>query len=441
MNETTRADTKKAQHVSRALVRTSPANHGTPLRVLFLAEAVSLAHVARPSVLARWAREAGHEVFFACGDRFTGPAREAGLDPIPLPTVSPESFYRRLSQGRFFYDEAELETYVRAEVELIRETKPDLIVGDFRLTMSIAAKLTSTPCLALANAYWSPAAREAMPAPETGFLRSFPRGLRDGLFALVRPLAYRTFAKPLDRIRERYGLLPLRDFRRSYTDGERCAYLDLPGLFPLSTLPAGHLHLGPVLWNPSVASDAGVRLLGLQRPLAYVTLGTTGAGLHLPQLLESLLETGCDVVVSGVADARARALRLDLPGLEGRSFITELIDPSDVLQRAALTVCHGGSGTVYQSLAMGVPVLGFPGNPDQHLVCLGLQLAGAGLAGNWKHLKSQLLEMLGGTCRSAARRLASEIQRHDTRGRWLEFLRNPEASCGSDRASTCPEGV
>jgi len=115
-------------------------------RILFVGEAVSLAHVARPAVLARWAREAGHEVFFACGSRYAGVARSEGLEPIELPTVGAALFYRRLSQGRFFYRFEELREYVRAELELIGRLKPDLVVGDFRLTLPISAKLAGVEC-------------------------------------------------------------------------------------------------------------------------------------------------------------------------------------------------------------------------------------------------------------------------------------------------------
>ena len=46
--------------------------------------------------------------------------------------------------------------------------------------------------------------------------------------------------------------------------------------------------------------------------------------------------------------------------------------------RAALVICNGGSATVYQALAAGVPVLGLPGNLDQFLMMHFVRSFGAG---------------------------------------------------------------
>jgi UDP:flavonoid glycosyltransferase YjiC (YdhE family) len=214
----------RIKHLARAL--------GTKRRILFFGEAVSLAHVARPAVLARWAREAGHEVHFACGARYAGVARGEGLDPLPLPTVEPADFYRRLSRGKFFYTYDELIACVQAELRLIREVKPDLVVGDFRLTLPVSAKLAGVKCLTLSNAHWSPAAERRLGAPEGGLFGLLPRFVRQPLFDAIKPLAYRFFAAPLDRVRRSFGLPGFDDFREHYTAGDFCAYLDLPELFP-----------------------------------------------------------------------------------------------------------------------------------------------------------------------------------------------------------------
>src|SRR5438046_1250123 len=86
-------------------------------RILFVGEAVSLAHVGRPAVLARWAREAGYDVHFACGSAFASVARAEGFAPYNLRTLDAATFYLRLNAGNFFYTADELEAYVHAELE------------------------------------------------------------------------------------------------------------------------------------------------------------------------------------------------------------------------------------------------------------------------------------------------------------------------------------
>ena len=52
-----------------------------------------------------------------------------------------------------------------------------------------------------------------------------------------------------------------------------------------------------------------------------------------------------------------------VPGLNERSVMGDLCDPAAILRKARLTVCHGGNGTVYQSLQADVPVLCLAYNP------------------------------------------------------------------------------
>jgi UDP:flavonoid glycosyltransferase YjiC (YdhE family) len=431
-------------------------------RILLVGEAVSLAHVARPAVLARWAREAGHDVHFACGPRYAHVARSEGLEPEAIETIEPEAFYSRLARGAFFYRFGELERYVRAEVELIERVKPDLVVGDFRLTLPISAHLAGVRCLSLVNAYWSPAAPRELSAPEGGVFGAIPRFAREALFSAISPLAYRLFAAPLDRLRRSFGLGSFPDFREHYVAGDGCAYLDLPELFHRgdaetrrdqerfeaepsaslgvsasrrsTALPVNHFFLGPVIWQPRGLPAPDLGDLGLERPLVYVTTGSSGSARRLPDMLGALLDGGWDVVLSGVDEGEQTRLRAALPALSGRALLGRFFAPERILDRARLTVCHGGSGTVYQALAAGVPVLGQPENQDQHLVTRAVEAAGAGMALDPRRLREQLAVLAGGRCRPEARWLAAAIRRHDTRGRWLTFLSlsAKEVAHGSD---------
>jgi UDP:flavonoid glycosyltransferase YjiC (YdhE family) len=394
--------------------------------------------------MARWARESGAEVHFACGARHASVARSEGLEPVVIETVAPEAFYSRLSRGRFFYRLEELQRYLRAELELIARVNPDLVVGDFRLTLPLSAQLAGVRCLSLANAHWSPAAPRELSAPEGGPFGALPGFARRALFAAISPLAYRLFAAPLDRLRRSVGLAPLRDFREHYVAGDGCAYLDLPELFPAfgirhsafgtaavpkaesrqpkADVPAGHFFLGPVLWQPRGLPEPELGSLGLERPLAYVSTGSSGSARHLPETLRALLAGGFDLAISGLGDSEQAGLRARLPALAGRSVMGRLFAPERVLARARLVVCHGGSGTVYQALTAGVPVLCRPENQDQHLVTRAVEAAGAGMCLDPRHIEEQLVGLAGGRCAPEARRLSDAIRRHDTRRRWIDFL-------------------
>jgi UDP:flavonoid glycosyltransferase YjiC (YdhE family) len=416
-------------HEFSSVARSNAVRHRSP-RILFVGEAVSLAHVGRPAALARWTRAAGYDVHFACGSAFASVVRAEGFALHDLQTLDAATFYSRLNAGKFFYTADELESCVSSELELIEELQPDLIVGDFRLTLSISAKLAGVPLVSLNNAHWSPAAECRFSPPDMGIYRILPAALRDALFSLVRPIAFRTFARPLNVVRRRFGLPAPSDFRELYTAGEFCAYMDLPELSDIRArpLPHGHFFLGPVAWEPSLAHQPDLGSLGTQRPLAYVTLGSSGDARVLPDVLRALLAADCDIAMSGVSADRSHGLHAMLPRLNGRCLNAPLLNPHEVLKRAAVTVCHGGSGTVYQSLAAGVPLLCLPGNPDQGLVSATVAAKNAGIVVEPRHatsanLKAALGALLNVAAHTFSAKYLSEcIAKHDTRRCWTDFL-------------------
>jgi UDP:flavonoid glycosyltransferase YjiC (YdhE family) len=107
-------------------------------KILFLAEAVSLAHVGRPLVLAKWANKYDYEIHFACSaeglNKTNASPQEFNLHS--LTTIRSQLFYDRVNSANFFYTPTELKGYVHEEIQLIKKVNPDLIVSDFRLRLT-----------------------------------------------------------------------------------------------------------------------------------------------------------------------------------------------------------------------------------------------------------------------------------------------------------------
>jgi UDP:flavonoid glycosyltransferase YjiC (YdhE family) len=83
------------------------------------------------------------------------------------------------------------------------------------------------------------------------------------------------------------------------------------------------------------------------------------------------------------------------------AFVADYLPGEVAARRAALVVCNGGSPTVQQALAAGRPVLGLPGNMDQHLSMRSAVAAGVGLLVRSEHATAE-------TIARAARRLLDE---------------------------------
>ncbi|MFC6668968.1 hypothetical protein [Marinobacterium aestuariivivens] len=156
-------------------------------RVLFFAEAATLAHVARPMVLAHVLEDAGYDVHFACHPRYRELFRALNGPWRSIHSISSQAFLEALASGRPLYDSETLEAYVKEDLQVIREISPDLVIGDFRLSLSVSARLAGIPYMTITNAYWSPYARPHYRVPELPITRLLGAGLAEPLFRLARP--------------------------------------------------------------------------------------------------------------------------------------------------------------------------------------------------------------------------------------------------------------
>lgn len=341
-------------------------------KLLFIAEAVTLAHVARPLALALALDRQRYDITLACADGYDFCFQDSGLTRVPITSIPGPQFLRALAAGRPLYSEATLAAYVEDDLRLLAEIRPDLVLGDFRLSLSVSARVAGVPYVGLTNAYWSPHAHQSYTVPRLPLTRMLPIPLADALFGLVRPLAFAAHTVPLNRVRHQYGLAPLGfDLRRVYTDADLTAYADIPELFPTDNLPANHAYLGPVIWSPPLAPPDWWDTLPTDLPLVYVTLGSSGQGQLLPLVLRALAPLPLTLMV-----ATAGTVKLD--ALAPNVHVAPYLPGEAAARRASLVVCNGGSPTSQQALAAGVPVLGIAGNLDQFLNMHGIVAAGAG---------------------------------------------------------------
>ena len=266
-----------------------------------------------------------------------------------------------------------LRRYVRDDRDLLARVAPDVVVGDFRLSLSISARLAGVPYATIANIYWSPCARLRFPLPELPLTRMLGVRTAARIFPLAQPLAFALHTRPLNRMRREYGLPSLgRDLRSTYTDADQVLYADAPELSPPHTLAPGHRFLGPVLWSPAVAEPAWWARIGDDEPVVYVTLGSSG---HR-RLLDATLRGLADLPVTVIAAAAGTRGSEPTPP---NAFVTDYLSGEAACRRAALVVSNGGSLTVQQALVAGRPLLGLAANMDQHLSMAPVEAAGAGL--------------------------------------------------------------
>lgn len=351
---------------------------GNRLKILFFAEGATLAHVGRPFVLARGLDPERFEIVFARPSGFAWLTDDAGFQNVDLDCQASDVFARRLERGLPLYDYPTLLRYVEADLALIEAHKPDLIVGDFRLSLSVSARLRGIPYITICDAYWSPERPLDSPLPVLAFTRFVPIALAERVFRTIAPLAFRVHAMPMERLRAHHGLPSLGyDLRRCYTDADMRLFANFPALFPEIKPGPQADFIGPIAWSPPDRADsadsADLDFLDGDEPLIYVTMGSSGDPGVLATLIPVLERTGARVLVA----TAGKPFPLDFSS--GQTRVYDYLPGDQVCKKARLVVCNGGSPTTNQALANGVPVLGIARNMDQFLNMRAIESYGAGL--------------------------------------------------------------
>ncbi|HEY5954973.1 MAG TPA: nucleotide disphospho-sugar-binding domain-containing protein [Polyangiaceae bacterium] len=339
---------------------------------MFVSEDVTLEQVVRLAVLAQSLDPLRYEVHFACGHFDELVFRGLQFARHGIATLDREIAFRALAAGKRLYETSVLRRYAEEELELFRQVNPDVVVGDFRLSLAASAPVAKVPLVTLINAYWSPyAVRARFPIPDHPLVSILGVAKAEKYFPVAMPKVFGHFAEPVNALRKHFGLQPVGSLMEVLTFGDITLYPDPSGLVPVRDLPQDHQFIGPILWSPQIALPSFFETLDQKQPVAYITLGSSGNVDRLPMILRGLRQAG---IVSIVSTAGRTS------GIEElTAYTADYLPGSMVARRCAFVVSNGGSSTGYQALAEGIPVLGVPFNLDQYLAMTAIETAGAGL--------------------------------------------------------------
>ena len=359
----------------------------TRRRVLFVSEAVTLAQVVRLVVLARSLPRDRYEVHFAAAH--FDDMIFAGTDwrRWPLWSLSPDKIERRVRGGRRIYGLGTLRRYLQEDLRVIDAVKPDVVVGDLRLSLAVAAPLRQVPHAALINAYWSPHALrpDGYPLPDHPIVRLLGPRLAAQYFPRALPWVFRHFAAPVNQLRRENGLPELGSLAEVLCFGDLTLHPDPAALVPTAGAPAQHIHLGPVLWSPTLVQPVWWQHLDPGRPTVYLTLGSSGRSELLPRVIAAIAALGAQILVA----TAGRSVLRDLPA---HTYVAPYLPGDAAAARADLVISNGGSTTSYQALAAGRPVVGIASNLDQYLAMDAITRAGAGVLVRADHASPSLIQ-------------------------------------------------
>jgi UDP:flavonoid glycosyltransferase YjiC (YdhE family) len=343
------------------------------LRILIMPDAISLAHVARALQIARAARERGHAVRIASAEPYQNFLTDAGFEVEPVFSASREKALTAIRKGSTIYDKDTLSRYVESDLAVLGRGEPDVVVGDLRLSLDISAELTHTPYVSVLNAYWTHFYDAPMPAPRTfPLFRMLGPKLSGRMMPWIQPVILKHYARPFNRYRRRMGLEPRKDLFEVMRSRDLTLLADLPEFGPCAGLPDSVRYAGPFLWEPDIEPPAWLDQVDATRPTAYVTMGSTGTTELFVELLRRLSDAGVQVMTT-------TCNQVDASDIPDGCFATSIAPASRLLPLAGVTVCHGGNGSIYQSLSHGVPVVGAPTFHDQEFNMDRVEALGVGI--------------------------------------------------------------
>ncbi len=239
-----------------------------------------------------------------------------------------------------------------------------------------------------------------------------PRGgpvgrLRDAILGqVVSRFDAKTRLPTVNAGREAAGLEPLSSASTARNRAPLTLYHTAEPFEYPRPLPPGVLMVGPCAWDPPAELPDAIP--DDDRPLVLVACSSEfqDDGAIAAAALEGLADAYRVVVTTAGVDPAG----LQVP--DG-AVVAKFLPHRPLLERAAVTVCHGGMGVTQKSLAHGVPVCVVPWGRDQLDVAVHAEHAGAGVVLARRRLSPRRLSEAVGRardCAAAARRVRDGYQ-------------------------------
>jgi len=356
--------------------------HDQAHRILFTPASNVLAHVGRCVVLAEELKQRGHHVILAGTPKFLNdPAvvNQEELETYPIADHSVEEGLEILRKVRKVPSRRSLHEHIQAELQMLDQVRPDVVVNDFRLTLYISARLRHIPVISLVGGRYlyqyaaSPFKASRTHPAYTVLKRIMGEKGVDAVVPHLQRWALRYKMRPFYHLSKHYGLEPKKDLWDLLV-GEYNLIVDTELLGPTNGLPENFRRVGPIAWTPRIPLPDWVKTLDRTRPVIYITMGSTG---H-PRLFRALTEVLADTVYTVIMSTGGQ---LEIPdeSLPKNFRVAKYVPGEQIMGLADVVIFHGGAGTGYQAIATGTPAIVIATHLEQEFVGEVLEAQGAGL--------------------------------------------------------------
>lgn len=388
-------------------------------KIVFFCGNVTLAHIARPLTLAKSLDKDKYEIIFVVSENYKKYIEDANFEYITIWSMSNKEFMKRLYWGKaLFYDKL-IDKYLKDEFEILDKIKPDIVIGDFRLTLGISCKVRKIPYILITNSHWSIYSKTKYDiCPDSIIGTLFGDKIAKIMFKNFLPLFMWFNTKPYKKYCKKYKLEEPKGINGLYSYADYILYEDIPSRNKLETLPSNHLFLGPVLWEPNVKLPKELNNKYKDKILIYFTLGSSGA---FSKKIIKALDNDKYVVFMATA---GKNIDLKYPN---NFLVFDYLPGIQALKKVDLVINNGGVGCVHQALSEGVPMLCIPSNMDQYLTAKSVYANGWGIYFskqelNIKNIRNALDELKNEKYKNSIAIAQSEIKKYVSGNIFRDFI-------------------
>lgn len=368
-------------------------------KILVMPDGNWLAHTSRTFEIAKVLAEMGHEIIFAGDGKYMKLPLEAGFPVRMVKNIGADRLLGSARKGKVdFYNYDLLKECFRADLRLFDAESPDLVLGDFRPSLSTSCKVAEIPLAVTINVNWTNYRRWSFRVIEHSPIGRLGRKILgkqlhtwlSTLFEIDERLLQMklTMARsPFVRLRRELGLPVFKNFLEAL-EGDLNLMPDFPGYVPIENLPPNFHFIGPITWEPEMDTPAWLYNLNSDKPVLYFTMGSTGHTRFFQEAIDTFgnSEYQCIMTTAGM---------VDIQNAPDNFFVTDFAPGSKIMEKSDVVVCHGGNGTVYQAISQGVPIIGIPTHFEQEYHMQRVEHLGIGIAlSEFDYKPSHLVEAI-----------------------------------------------
>lgn len=354
--------------------------------ILFLPYAHQLGTTFGLLELASIFQSLGDNIVFAGEGPYISLAKQMGFKTEKLIEVDFDRYRKVIDSGNInFHDEKSLNVHLPLELALMKKIKPDLVVTQARTSTILSCTILDIPYISLTVSFLTEYYDLPYEIPETFSL--YPLTKLPLLGSIMNANAKRFVimkakqaARAYNKVLVKYKLPKIKSMYDAYAGSYLTLIPESRLLFPINGLAPKDkfIFTGPLQnrtdihpipdWIGKVKKEDG--------KFIYLSMGTSSNKLY-PYMLKRLAGIFGNSNDVFIITNSCNLLHKEL-SLPSNVFLTTTAPARIMMNLADITICHGGKGTIYDSILNRVPILGIPQQAEQEISLRRIKKLGLG---------------------------------------------------------------